>query len=192
MPSVNWALIILIMTMTAGVNNGYWLTMLGITYQSGNMFINGIILGVSEMTAGIVSGILISLTNSITAFQLLALMGISFNAIQQFWLNDGNFVTYVMLFFAIQGVGGVYTCIYVIIGEKVHVTQVGGVMAWFVTVAVTAAIGAPLVVLSHKPIPYIVLGSCLSLSLIASCFINWAKRREKTFPVLNEMWGNET
>ena len=100
-PSINWPVIILILVMAGGVNNSYWLTMLGITEVSGNMFINGIILGVSETTAGLVSGLLITYSNSLTAFQLLAFMGISFNAIVQFWLNDGSFVTYLMLFIAI-------------------------------------------------------------------------------------------
>ena len=91
------------------------------------MFINGIILGVSEMLSAITSGFLISLTSSTVAFEILAMVGLTCNTVLTYVLNDGGITAYIVLFIALQGIGGVYTCLFVIIGEKIPVTQVGAV-----------------------------------------------------------------
>ena len=46
-----------------GVNNCYWITIYNVTYLDGNKFLNGIILGLAELTSGIVSGLIISYTS---------------------------------------------------------------------------------------------------------------------------------
>ena len=46
-----------------GVNNCYWITIYSVTMLDGNKFLNGIILGVAELSSGIVSGLLISYTS---------------------------------------------------------------------------------------------------------------------------------
>ena len=45
--------------MAIGVNNAYWLTLLNVTSFKGNKFINGIIVGGGETTAGFISGLVI-------------------------------------------------------------------------------------------------------------------------------------
>ena len=42
-----------------GVNNCYWITIYNVTYLDGNKFVNGIILGLAELSSGIVSGLVI-------------------------------------------------------------------------------------------------------------------------------------
>mmetsp|Transcript_10805 Transcript_10805/g.14542 ORF Transcript_10805/g.14542 Transcript_10805/m.14542 type:complete len:112 (+) Transcript_10805:1157-1492(+) len=109
----------MILFMAAGVNNAYWLTLLNVTNLDGNMFVNGLILGSAEMLSGIFSGILISYTNPYIAFQTLSVLGIIFNAINQFWAPAGGILAYLTLFIAIVGVGGVYAVLYVLIAEAV-------------------------------------------------------------------------
>ena len=65
---VNWLHLSLLVLMYAGVNNCYWLTQFGVTYLGGNKFVNGIILGIAEMTAGMFAGLLIELTTPHLAF----------------------------------------------------------------------------------------------------------------------------
>ena len=67
--------------MAAGISNGYWLTMLNVTNLEGNKFVNGMILGFSELTASIFAGFLIACTSSRTAFRICCIMAILFNAI---------------------------------------------------------------------------------------------------------------
>jgi len=78
---VNCLLIVMIMIMAGGVNNGYWMTLFNVTNVEGNKFINGIILGAAEMSSGILSGFLITYTSASTAFRMLCGVSIVFSAI---------------------------------------------------------------------------------------------------------------
>ena len=51
-----------------GVNNCYWITIYNVTYLDGNKFVNGVILGMAELSSGLFAGILISYTNPALAF----------------------------------------------------------------------------------------------------------------------------
>ena len=104
----NWLKIVLALMMSAGVSNGYWLTMLNITNLKGNMFVNGIILGSSEMIASALSGLLISLTSAHTAFRSSLLVAVMFNLIFQFLVPHGSFSFYFCLTLAILGIGSGY------------------------------------------------------------------------------------
>ena len=55
---VNWLHVTMLILMFVGVNNCYWLTLYNVTSLGGNKFINGLILGVSELTSGIFAGCL--------------------------------------------------------------------------------------------------------------------------------------
>ena len=46
-----------------GVNNCYWITIYSVTMLDGNKFLNGIILGMAELSSGVVSGLIISYTS---------------------------------------------------------------------------------------------------------------------------------
>ena len=61
--AVNWCNMFLLIFIFIGVNNCYWITIYNVTYLDGNKFVNGIILGISELMSGIVSGIMISYTS---------------------------------------------------------------------------------------------------------------------------------
>ena len=61
---------ILLIVIFTGVNNAYWFMIYNVTYLDGNKFLNGIILGIAELTSGIFSGLLISYTSPSAAFQI--------------------------------------------------------------------------------------------------------------------------
>jgi len=94
------------------------------------------------------------------------------------------------LFIAILGVGGVFTCLIVLIVELVPKTQVGGVVTLQATFAVLSASAAPLVVLYDPPIPYFFLSSTIGLALIVSFGVQWAHQRQED-PDLMDKWDNE-
>ena len=52
-----------LMIIFVGVSNCYWITIYNVTYLDGNKFVNGIILGISELLSGVVSGLIISYTS---------------------------------------------------------------------------------------------------------------------------------
>jgi Na+/melibiose symporter-like transporter len=101
--------------MFACVNNVYWLTLYSITNLEGNKFVNGLILGIAELTSGIFSGFLIYYTSPKVAFQTCTVLGIVFNSVTLFLAPAGSLISYVTLFIAILGIGGIYTCLYVLI-----------------------------------------------------------------------------
>ena len=83
----------------------------------------------------------------------------------------GSILGYVTLFIAILGVGGTYTCIYVLIGLVVPREQVGGAMVLIVTIGTSASLFAPMVVLYDSPVPYLVLASCMAMAQIMTCLL---------------------
>ena len=54
--------------MFSGINNCYWLTLYGVANLGGNKFVNGILLGMAELTAGIFAGVLVSYSSPKLAF----------------------------------------------------------------------------------------------------------------------------
>lgn len=159
----------MILLMAVGVNNAYNLTLLNVTHLPGNKFLNGLVLGVGEMTSGFFSGVLIAYSNANSAFQALGILGISLNAVNQFWAAEGSFIAYFSLFFAVLGVGGVYASLYVLIADSVPTSKVGTVMVISCTVGVLSTAGAPLVVLVSSPFPYFFLAAMLLLAVLISC-----------------------
>ena len=103
------------------MNNCYWVTVFGVTRLSGNKLINGIMIGMSEMSSALSAGFVIKKVGAVFAFQILAVCGLILNTLLQLVFNDGGLLNYFILFLAMQGIGGVYTCVFVLIGEKVPV-----------------------------------------------------------------------
>jgi len=106
----------MLIIMFSSVNNCYWMTLYNVTNLGGNKFVNGTILGLSEMSSGIFAGFLITYTTPVFAFQTCCVTSVLFNALNQFFVAPGTFMGYATLFIAILGVGGVYTCLFVLIG----------------------------------------------------------------------------
>lgn len=154
-----------------GVNNCYWITIYNVTKLDGNKFINGVILGIAELCSGIVAGGVISYTSPSIALQICAVAAISFNALNQFVVPFGSLLSYTTLAIAILGVGGTYTCIYVLIGLVVPSEQVGGAMVFIVTMGAFASLCAPLVVIFDTPVPFIVLAAMMSFASILTCLL---------------------
>ena len=80
------------------------------------------------------------------------------------------------LFFAILGIGGTYTCIFVLIREVVPQRNVGKATVLIVTVGACASLLAPLVALLDAPIPFIVISSLMFLSMAISFVMDYLLR----------------
>ena len=106
---------ILFIIMTCCIINVFWLTMLGITSLGGNKFVNGILLGSAEMSAGVFSGCLIYYSSPRIAFQTCAILGMGCNALTLFFVPAGSLVSYFTVFITILGIRGLYTCLFVLI-----------------------------------------------------------------------------
>ena len=63
------------------IANCYWITLYNVPNLGGNKFFNGFILGVSEMSSGVVSGLLMQIFSRRLTFQLFILIAIVFSAI---------------------------------------------------------------------------------------------------------------
>ena len=102
--------------MYVGVSNTFWLTMYNIANLGGNKFVNGLILGLTECSSGLFAALLMSKMSVFSSFQLCAVLAIVFNFLNQFVVAEGTALSYVTLTVAVLGVGGVYTCIFVLVG----------------------------------------------------------------------------
>jgi len=170
-PSVNWCNIFLLVLIYTCVNNCYWLTLYNVTNLEGDKLVNGLILGLSEMISGIVAAFLVTFTSPAFAFQTCCITGVLFNFLNQFVFAAGSFLGYVTLFIAILGVGGVFTCLFVLIRVVVPKQQVGGAMVLIVTIAASSSLGAPLIALYDAPIPFLVLTGLIVVAFTSSCFL---------------------
>ena len=72
------------MIMFASIVNCYWITLYNVPNLGGNKFFNGFILGASEMTSGVISGLMMQFFSKRTTFQIFILIAIVFNAVNQF------------------------------------------------------------------------------------------------------------
>lgn len=169
--SVDWCNMIKLALIFIGVNNCYWITIYNVTQLDGNKFVNGIILGLAELASGIISGFVISKTSPSVAFQICATSAVGFNALNQFVMPVGSVLGYVTLALAIIGVGGVYTCIYVLIYIVVPKHQVGGAMVLIVTIGTSASLFAPIIVLYKSPIPFIALASMMAIASLMTSLL---------------------
>lgn len=98
-------------------------------------------------------------------------MGIIFNAINQFFTDEGSIWAYLALFIAIIGVGGTYSVLFILINKSIPTNQVGGAMLITCTIAILSTTSAPLVVLVEQPFPYFYLAAMLISSFLLSCKI---------------------
>ena len=64
------------------------------------------------------------------------------------------------------GFGGVYTCVYVLIGLVVPTEQLGGAFVLIVTIGTAASLMSPMVTIFDAPIPFIVLACMMSLAVL--------------------------
>ena len=115
----NWKVLIIIIIMTIGVHNVYWLTLINVTNFKGNKFINGLLFGAAESLAGIPWGMFISAVGSSMAFKILGVCTMSLSAVNKFVVGDDGFLTYFSLFCYILCVAGVYGTMYVTVAESV-------------------------------------------------------------------------
>ena len=148
------------------VNNCYWITLFNVTYLEGNKFINGLILGISEIISGVFAGILINKTSAAMAFRICAVLSVSFNVLTQFVFPAGTIQCYISLFMAILGVGGVYTVMYVFIGLIIPIEQVGGATVLILTIATSLSLFAPLIVLLQGEISFLILTAMMAVGFI--------------------------
>ena len=78
---------------------------------------------------------------------------------------------YASLFVAILGIGGVYTCIFVITGIVFPKQNVGSALLLVVVISVSASFYAPIIVLYKAPIPFLVLTCMMAAAFASSVFL---------------------
>ncbi len=154
------------------------------------------ILGSAELTSGIFSGFLMYYTSPKIAFQSCAVIGIVFNAVTLFLTPAGSLISYVTLFIAILGVGGIYTCLYVLIPILIPKHQTGGAFVLIVTIGTFLSLFAPMIVLESQPIPFMTMVTLISIALFSSCFLNpsnniSSKPEDERLAQLNDNWVRE-
>ena len=161
----NWTNIGLLTLMFMTVNNCYWLTLFNVTHLGGSKLVNGLILGMAEMLSGVFVGIFSTYSTPSLAFQSCSVVGVLFSTINQYLLVPGTLLAYMSLFIAILGIGGTYTCIFVLIGVVVPQKSAGKATVLIVTIGVSASFFAPLIALTDAPVPYIVILSLTFFSM---------------------------
>ena len=80
------------------------------------------------------------------------------------------------LFIAILGIGGTYTCLYVLIGVVVPQKSVGSATVLIATIGISSSLLAPLIALFDAPIPFIVLSSLMFISMATSFGLDYLRR----------------
>ena len=94
----------------------------------------------------------------------------------------GSYIQYCTLFVALLGIGGIYTCNYVLISQVVPVSQVGGAMVLIFTIGVLASLFAPIVVLHDDPIPFLAMSASMTIAFI----LLYTLKIEETSPEDNQ------
>ena len=133
--------------------NAYYLAYFNIETLEGNMFVNGIILGCAEVMSNFASGLLLLSYKEDTALRICCAVAAVANGLLLFVTSD--MLSYVVLFFAMGGLGGIYNSLFVVIEMQVSPTSLGSVMQLVLTVG---AIGNSLVsVMGAAPQPWPVI-----------------------------------
>ena len=65
---VDWKLIFILTLMMANTINCYQITLYNVPNLEGNIFVNGMILGLAEMSAGLISGFIMNYKSSRQTF----------------------------------------------------------------------------------------------------------------------------
>ena len=162
--------------MFIGINNCYWLTLYNVPNLGGSKLVNGLILGMAELLSGIFVGVFITHSTPSLAFKSCCVVGVSFSTINQFMLAPGTLLSYMSLFIAILGIGGTYTCLYVLIGVVVPQKIVGSATVLIATIGISSSLLAPLIPLFDAPIPFIVLSSLMFISMATSFGLDYLRR----------------
>jgi len=162
-----------------GVANCYWLTMYNVTNLGGNKFTNGVILGVAEMFSGVFTCVLMHYFHPFQAFRICAFVAVVFNALNQFVVPFGTIASYLTLSIAVFGVGGVYTCVYIMVGIVLPSEQISGAMIIVVTAGGALSLGAPLMVLLDSPYPYICLTFFMSVGVVGTFMLKDASLQQE-------------
>ena len=144
---INWKVLIMLIIISIGVQNSYWLSLFNVTNLKGNKFINGLLFGIAETLAGFCAGILIRATSSSTAFQIMGFVCVALSIVNQFLPSSGGFLSYATLFTTRLCMAGVYAALYVLFADFVPTAQVGGTMVLSLTVAYLTVTSAPMIVL---------------------------------------------
>ena len=132
------------------------------------MFVNGMIVGCAEVISNFASGVLLLKVKEDLALKIFCCVGIVSNSLLLFVTNSTS--SYIALFFAMGGTGGMYNSLMVVIEMQVSPVSFATVMQLILTIG---AIGNSVVsIMSEAPQPWpivmtIVLCSCcLGLSFL--------------------------
>ena len=93
--------------------NAYYLAYFNVATLKGNMFVNAIILGSAETFANLSSGFLMLKVKEEQALRICCIISLIFNGL--LLLVSSEIISYVCLFFAIGGLGGMFNSMFLVI-----------------------------------------------------------------------------
>ena len=146
--------------------NCYWITLYNVPNLPGNKFVNGLILGVAEMSSGVFSGLMMIYLTTRRTFVVFTIVGILFGGLNQFLVPQGSLISYITLFLSIQGVGGCFNCCFILISSSVPTKYAGSAFTLIMSAAILAALGVPMIVLMAQPLPFIILFALMAANLL--------------------------
>lgn len=118
--------------------NAYYLAYFNIESLEGNMFVNAIVLGVAEVSAQFLSGLLLLKVKEDTGLRICCAVGAIANIVLPFITQRA--LGYFVLYFAVGGIGGMFNCMYVVLEMQVNPARLASVMQFvFATGAAASA-----------------------------------------------------
>ncbi len=155
------------------INVTYYSAYFFITKMKGNVFTLGLSLGCAEMTAGIVSGIMMNYYNEKATFLICAvtliLFQLSLYYFEDILLAGSGYGGLVVLYVTMIGVGGVYNSVYCVIEAEMPAQWLGPTLSIGLAAGQFTASLAPQIQQFKMPIP-IWITSCLMMYTINVVF----------------------
>lgn len=134
----------------------------------GNKFYNGILFGIAESFAMIVSNMLLLYLHDMVAFRLVFATGVLSYVMLIFSEYMSWFMTYVANVLLIVSIGGWLNINLLIMELRVPPEKVAAVQLMTRTMAVGSAVSTPMIASLHTPIPYLVLLAVATAGFLAS------------------------
>jgi hypothetical protein len=159
-------LLLMISVMWVCTDTAYSFTYLNVTNLPGNVFINGIVLGLADTCSNALSGYLMQVIQEDNALQLLAAIGLVFNLLLP--LTGSSNWSYVVLFVSILGVGGIMNVMICIVELQIEPQKLGTVLQLLMTAGSMMSGFSMFYALLPQPLPLIILSFFISLNMAVS------------------------
>jgi hypothetical protein len=164
-PYVKYLLLGIWVTMTVA----YYFAFFYLADLEGSLFVNAVILGSAEVFANFASGFLMLYVREDVAYRACSLIALVFNFAIPYVSNP--YLSFVFLFLAIGGLGGMDNSIYLLIEMQVSPTDVGGVMQLLCVSAAVASSTVSVLATLPQPIPIYLTALLCIASLVLTTFL---------------------